>query len=323
MDRESRRGSEAAGGARAPRPARPATHWLLTWEHEGRTERLPLGRPLRIGRDPGLEVVLADPTVSRAHAVVSLVEGRPVVDASASRNGVVVDGTRVDHIGLAAGQQFAVGTTTFRVVTGAGPARPDSPSAGVGAPCVRRSQDRGWLPFAGVGALGVAVVGVIAGLTLLGGSGATPVDTGGAGIAPPVELVSSDWTPVRLGDSGVALRHPPAWKADQPSDGSAVILRQAGSPSGGPVPTISVSYSPGAAFTPPQAGAGMSAPTSITVAGIQGWEYHQVGIVVPSAAAFIDLPYHGGLVRLTATRGPAVNLVPQLDEIVKTLELAP
>ena len=81
--------ASAAGASRGPRPA---TGWLLTWERAGRTERLPLDRPLRIGRDPELEVVLADPTVSRSHAVVSLVDGRPVVDASASRNGVRVDG---------------------------------------------------------------------------------------------------------------------------------------------------------------------------------------------------------------------------------------
>jgi hypothetical protein len=66
----------------------------------------------------------------------------------------------------------------------------------------------------------------------------------------------------------------------------------------------------------------MSTPEPIIVAGLQGWEYHQVGLVAPSAATFIDLPYHGGRLQMAATRGPAVNLVPQLDEILKTLAVA-
>jgi hypothetical protein len=171
--------------------------------------------------------------------------------------------------------------------------------------------------------LGLVAVIVFVGITLLGGTRAPPDEADLVGISPPVELVRSDWTTVRVGDSGVGLRYPPTWHADQQADGSAVLLRQPDSPSDRPVPTISISYTPGAAITPPRAEAGMSAPTPITVAGIQGWEYHQVGFVVPAAAAFIDLPYHSGLLRLTATRGPGVNLVPQLEEIIKTLELAP
>jgi hypothetical protein len=44
--------------------------------------------------------------------------------------------------------------------------------------------------------------------------------------------------------------------------------------------------------------------------------------VAPSASTFIDLPYRGGRLQITATRGPTVNLVPQLEEILKTMEVA-
>jgi hypothetical protein len=67
----------------------------------------------------------------------------------------------------------------------------------------------------------------------------------------------------------------------------------------------------------------MSTPEAITFAGLQGWEYHQVGLVVPSAADFIDLPYRGGRLHISATCAPTVNLVPQMKEILKTLQAAP
>jgi hypothetical protein len=151
-------------------------------------------------------------------------------------------------------------------------------------------------------------------------SGSTADQTG---VVPPVEQVSDSWAAAPSVTDGVTLRYPPDWHADQSSDGTQVVLRQPDSPTDRPVPTISVSFEPGVAVTQPPATDGMSAPEQVTVAGLQGWEYHQVGLVVPSAADFIDLPYRGGRLQISATRGPTVNLVPQMEEILKTLQAAP
>src|ERR1035437_7684819 len=97
---------------------RGTTGFWLEWERGGVRSRVPLDRPLRIGRDPGCDVVLADPTVSRQHAVVSLSGGQPVVDASTSTNGIQLDRGRADRAALGLGQVFNIVGTTFRVVGG-------------------------------------------------------------------------------------------------------------------------------------------------------------------------------------------------------------
>lgn len=72
---------------------------------------------IRIGADPLVDVVLTDPTVSRAHAEV-----RVKSDGSAfelvdmdSTNGTYVDGSRVALVELPAGAEFQVGRTKMRV----------------------------------------------------------------------------------------------------------------------------------------------------------------------------------------------------------------
>jgi hypothetical protein len=142
------------------------------------------------------------------------------------------------------------------------------------------------------------------------------------GVAPPVERVSDDWPSAPSVTDGVAFRYPSDWHAEQSIGGTQVVLRQPDSPTDRPVPTISVSFEPGVVVRQPQATDGMSAPEAIGVAGLQGWEYHQVGLVTPAAADFIDLPYSGGRLQISATRGPTVDLVPQMEEMLKTLEVA-
>jgi hypothetical protein len=151
----------------------------------------------------------------------------------------------------------------------------------------------------------------------------TASTVGQTGVVPPVEQVSDSWAAAPSVTDGVTLRYPPDWHADQSSDGTQVVLRQPNSPTDRPVPTISVSFEPGVAVTQPPTTDGMSSPKPIAVAGLQGWEYHQVGLVVPSAEDFVDLPYRGGRLQISATLGPTVNLVPQMEEILKTLQAAP
>jgi hypothetical protein len=93
----------------------------LEWERAGFTSRLPLDRPLTIGRDAAADVRLPDPTVSRRHAVVSIVAGQPLVDATGSTNGIQFDRGRADRVSLSFGQSFRIGDATFRVVGGSGP----------------------------------------------------------------------------------------------------------------------------------------------------------------------------------------------------------
>lgn len=94
-----------------------AAPWL-EWQGSGGSTRRPLDRPLGIGRDPLNDICLPELSVSRRHAVVSLVGGQIVVDASSSQNGIVLGDSRVPRATVVAGQPFVIGETTFRVVAG-------------------------------------------------------------------------------------------------------------------------------------------------------------------------------------------------------------
>ncbi len=71
---------------------------------------------LVIGRSPEADIVLADQSVSRKHAKVSLHGNALFVEDMGSRNGIIVRETQVSQATLKAGDTFIVGGTTFEVV---------------------------------------------------------------------------------------------------------------------------------------------------------------------------------------------------------------
>jgi hypothetical protein len=75
----------------------------------------PLEGELSVGRGKGVNVVLADPSVSRRHATIALVDGLPVVRDLGSTNGTFVNGERVETRKLRAGDVLKVGNTELRI----------------------------------------------------------------------------------------------------------------------------------------------------------------------------------------------------------------
>ncbi|MFH1548966.1 MAG: FHA domain-containing protein [Planctomycetota bacterium] len=77
----------------------------------GETEaEVPVGdRPLMIGRDPGCDIVLDDPAISKKHAQLLLVDGEYMVRDQNSHNGTFVDNERVTHRTLKNGDVIAIG----------------------------------------------------------------------------------------------------------------------------------------------------------------------------------------------------------------------
>ncbi len=163
--------------------------------------------------------------------------------------------------------------------------------------------------------LGVACVLVVT--SACGGGGAAEH----RGVAPPLETLSNDWVSAPPTIEGVSLRFPPDWQVVH-SDPDELVLQQSASETDRPSPFISFSFEAGVAAEEPPVTLGMSAPRDVNYAGLTGWEYHQVGLVAPSASAFIDLTYHGGRIRIAVTIGPTTDLAPQLDEILKTMQVA-
>lgn len=104
------RAAAASAWARRPGAARPAPDApLLALDWSGQTETLTLGR------DPGCDVVLAEPTVSRRHARLHFRDGTWVVRDLGSRNGTAVNRRRVVRCRLAPGDRLQVGEQTLVV----------------------------------------------------------------------------------------------------------------------------------------------------------------------------------------------------------------
>ncbi len=68
-----------------------------------------------IGRGEGVNVALPDPSVSRRHATVGIIDGAPVVRDLGSTNGTFVNGERVQSRTLRAGDVLKLGNTEMRI----------------------------------------------------------------------------------------------------------------------------------------------------------------------------------------------------------------
>jgi len=90
-------GPPPPGNAAEPRPpgaGAPLFAWL--WGEQGQAgEYLLAGNPVTVGRDPGSDIVLSDPTVSREHARIFCEEGRWWLLPADSASPTWVNGRRV------------------------------------------------------------------------------------------------------------------------------------------------------------------------------------------------------------------------------------
>ncbi len=68
----------------------------------------------RIGRSEESEIVLLDPSVSRAHAVVEVTDGNAVVRDLGSTNGTFVNGRRIESELLRDGDELRLGNTRMK-----------------------------------------------------------------------------------------------------------------------------------------------------------------------------------------------------------------
>lgn len=81
----------------SPDPAREGTRSLVITRGPGAGSRYSIDRPeIRIGRHPEAHILLDDVTVSRRHALLTVVEDNVVLTDQASLNGTYVGGDRVD-----------------------------------------------------------------------------------------------------------------------------------------------------------------------------------------------------------------------------------
>ncbi|CAN5919892.1 DUF3662 and FHA domain-containing protein [soil metagenome] len=80
---------------------------------------IPLASQAIIGRMPGCDVQLDDPSVSRRHARISKASNGWLVEDLGSTNGVMVNGTSVDREYLRGGEDLELGNVRLRFVADA------------------------------------------------------------------------------------------------------------------------------------------------------------------------------------------------------------
>lgn len=76
--------------------------------------RLQTHRPFTVGRDPGNDIILRDPKVSRHHAEIVFERGFFVVKDLSSANGTFINGKRVRVAPLTHGAKMRMGNTYGR-----------------------------------------------------------------------------------------------------------------------------------------------------------------------------------------------------------------
>jgi len=101
------RGEEAAGAARAT---------LELVDQAG--QQIPLPNQAVVGRMPGCDVQLDDPSVSRRHARISKATQGWLIEDLGSTNGIMVNGASVDREYLTGGEDIELGNVRLRFVAG-------------------------------------------------------------------------------------------------------------------------------------------------------------------------------------------------------------
>jgi two-component system alkaline phosphatase synthesis response regulator PhoP len=91
-------------------------YYLVVQEGLLREKVFRLTDQVSIGRDAGNDIEVSDPSVSKQHALVYLVDGEPVVKDVASLNGTFVNGEQISKAVLRDGDTIKVGNTIIRFV---------------------------------------------------------------------------------------------------------------------------------------------------------------------------------------------------------------
>lgn len=145
-----------------------------------------------------------------------------------------------------------------------------------------------------------------------------------AGVAPIQVAASDSWPIYRNAAIGLTLRYPPDWKYVEEPQQSGVKLYPPDSDPNHPSPMILFDFAPDYPYDPnPTPSPHTTSPQPIAVSGIAGRQYEDTEFAIPDQTFSIELPYRTGSILITATMGPYVNLVSQLEEILKTVTLQP
>ena len=89
--------------------AYPFADAQLRVQAAGADRLLSAGSSYRIGRDPGSDIVVADPRVSWRHATIEMRDGGWLLEDTGSSNGTFVNGQRVRQVAIAGNCRIRLG----------------------------------------------------------------------------------------------------------------------------------------------------------------------------------------------------------------------
>jgi hypothetical protein len=122
---------------------------------------------------------------------------------------------------------------------------------------------------------------------------------------------------------GLTLQYPSGWKFLETKSSNSVIFSTpdaAASPSA----YIQIDYYSDQSTNPQRpASVQSSSFKAVTVAGLNGIYYEDNPPASAIRSAYYELLYRTGMLLVTVTRGPQVDLLPQFQEMAKTIKLAP
>jgi hypothetical protein len=119
---------------------------------------------------------------------------------------------------------------------------------------------------------------------------------------------------------GVTLRYPDDWMLVEQDNQRSVAFYPPGANPQQPGPLITLSFLPDRPYNPddPLIATGTEVQP-VLVGEVEGHQYRDDEYAIPTQSSYIELPHRGGTIFIAATRGPYVNLVPQLEEILTTV----
>jgi hypothetical protein len=143
-------------------------------------------------------------------------------------------------------------------------------------------------------------------------------------VVPTLIPADETWQTYENATLGLQLRYPSGWLAIEGASQTSVAFYPAGADPSVPSPLIAISFNASQSYpTRTELPASINALRMIEVSGIDGRAFEDSGFTVPTHGFYVQLPYRGGTLLITATLGPEVNLVPQLEEMLATVVLLP
>jgi len=134
--------------------------------------------------------------------------------------------------------------------------------------------------------------------------------------------VNGSWLTYANPVTGLSIEYPSGWHyVEQPGQLVVNFYPAANDPQF-PTGSIALIFVPDRPYNGQALVETGGASSPVNLLGINGIQYRDANLAVPTESSYIEIPFHAGTLMISATIGPVENLLPQLAEMLKTLNLS-